>query len=197
MKIILASASPRRQELLHMIYPDFDILTADGEESAAFSTASEFVQTLAKQKGDQVISQHSASFSQEETTIVISADTIVYSNGCVLGKPADAQKAHQMLSDLSGKNHQVYTGLCISVLKGTDLVNQILADECTSVRVMSLTDEEINSYIQTGDPFDKAGGYGIQGLFGKYIEGIDGDYYNVVGLPVNRLYQELKKASLL
>lgn len=190
MKIILGSASPRRKELLHMVYDNFEIMTAAGEERAEFQTPSQYVEALALQKAEQVIADNS--FDHTEEYLILSADTIVYQSGKVLGKPKSVEDAYQMLSDLSGCTHEVYTGMCITYLCQGKIKKQTCFHDMTKVSVMKLSDTEINSYIASKDPFDKAGGYGIQGLFGKYITGIDGDYYNVVGLPVNKLYRELK-----
>lgn len=195
MKYILASKSPRRKELLQGILPNFSILTANGDEQSEFVNASQYVQALAKQKGDEILSQ--TNFNPDERIVLISADTIVYANGIVLGKPKTEEDAFQMLSSLSGKKHQVYTGVCVSVIENSHLSKQISFDECTDVFVMELSTEEIRTYIDTKDPFDKAGGYGIQGIFGRHIEKIEGDYFNVVGLPVHHLYCVLKDQKLI
>lgn len=199
MKIILGSASPRRQELLHMIFSDFAIQTTDEDENCPFHTPSQFVQDLATQKGKLVQKkmQSISYFNTKETYLIISADTIVYANGAVLGKPHTYEQAFDMLSSLSNSSHKVFTGVCISEIQNNTCIRQSVFDESTTVKVMHMSENEIDCYIKTNDCFDKAGGYGIQGLFGKHIEGIEGDYYNVVGLPVNRLYRELKNMGLI
>ena len=197
MKIILASASPRRQELLHNIFNSFDILTSACEEHATFETPSQYVMDLARQKADDVAVRYANNPCQNaEETLVIGADTIVYSDGCVLGKPSDKSSAQAMLRSLSGKDHHVFTGVSVVHLKdGQKSFHNLFA--CTKVSVAMLSDEEISAYTETSDPYDKAGSYGIQGYFSRHILGIEGDYFNVVGLPVNKLYETLKDLNLL
>ena len=113
-------------------------------------------------------------------------------DGKILGKPADKEEAREMIYKLQGKSHMVYTGVTV-IAKSDDMVSASSFAEGTKVNVASMTENEIEAYISTEEPYDKAGAYGIQGLFGKFIEGIEGDYFNVVGLPVHRLYEELKK----
>ena len=198
MKIILASASPRRQELLKNLFDNFDIRTSSCEETAVLETPSQYVMDLARQKADDVATQYieeSAGSSAKET-LVIGADTIVYSDGHVLGKPSGPAGAQAMLQSLSGKDHHVYTGVSLVHIKdGEKHIHNFF--ECTRVSVSPLSDAEILAYIDTSDPFDKAGSYGIQGYFSRHIRGIEGDYFNVVGLPVNKLYEQLKQLRLL
>lgn len=198
MKIILASASPRRQELLKNLFDNFDIRISSCEENAVLKTPSQYVMDLAHQKADDVAAQYikESGDSPDDEALVIGADTIVYSDGRVLGKPSDRTGAQTMLQSLSGKNHHVYTGVSVVHIKNS---KKDIHDffECTRVSVSSLSDEEISAYIDTSDPFDKAGSYGIQGYFSRHIRGIDGDYFNVVGLPVSKLYEELKQLHLL
>ncbi len=193
MQIILASASPRRQELLKLIFDDFIIQTSSCEENAVFSTPSQYVMDLAMQKALDVAKSISGSYSE---SLVLGADTIVFHKNTVLGKPKDKDDARQMISSLSGDVHFVYTGICLAhTINGT--LNTNTAYACTKVRVASLSETEITEYISTSEPYDKAGGYAIQGLFGKHIVGIEGDYYNVVGLPVHLLYEILKTHNLI
>lgn len=196
MKIILASASPRRQELLKNIFTNFDIETSSCEENAVFSTPEKYVKDLASLKALDIASKHEHDSSPSESLLIIGADTIVYHNGKILGKPSDKEDAKEMLSALSGNIHQVYTGICIVYInKGH---RNIFTDhECTKVIVDCLSEAEIEQYILSKDPFDKAGSYGIQGQFSKHIKGIEGDYFNVVGLPIYRLYQMLRKEQLI
>ena len=135
-----------------------------------------------------------ASAASEPFT-VIGADTIVVLDGTVLGKPADREDASRMLHLLSGRTHQVYTGVCL--LTAGAQPGRILFHECTDVSVWELTDEEIARYIDSGEPMDKAGAYGIQGAFGAFVRSIHGDYFNVVGLPLARLYHEMRDAGLI
>ena len=208
MKIILASASPRRKELLRNIFPDFEIIPAVGEENATFENPAQYVSDLAHTKAFEVARERfgletpagtdpiKASVPAAEAILIIGADTIVYSDGKVLGKPTDAISAGQMLKSLSGKMHSVYTGVALLLLAKekaqTQCLQSIKFSERTDVCVSPLTSDEIQTYIATGDCFDKAGSYGIQGQFSKHIDHIEGDYFNVVGLPVSHLYREIR-----
>lgn len=186
-KIILASASPRRRALLEGIgLADFTILPSDADEELPENISpGEAVKLLAKTKAESV------SKSAGGNAVVIAADTVVCYQDEILGKPADRGDAFRMLSMLSGKTHAVYTGFCVR--NGS---REILASERTEVEFRPLTSEEIWSYIDTGEPFDKAGAYGIQGLGAMLVRRIDGDYYNVMGLPVCRLSLALKEFGI-
>lgn len=178
MGIILASKSPRRQELLHrMGVEDFSIVESHADEELEDQLPPEqVVRRLAVRKADAV-------FPKARTgDIVIAADTIVTLEGTVLGKPRDNLDAFQMLSLLSGVRHQVYTGLAVYQDD-----QRIVEHECTSVYFRELSGREIEGYLATGEPMDKAGAYGIQGRGSLFVERIDGDYFNVVGLPICRL----------
>lgn len=183
--ILLASGSPRRKELLEQIGVSFTVKVSDADERTDETEPSAMVEDLAKIKASGVWEQLSEEEKRE--TVVIGADTIVWADDRVLGKPKDETEAAEMLNLLSGKTHQVYTGVALISQSGVKSFY-----ECTHVSVCTLTPQEISAYIATGDPMDKAGAYGIQGMFARYISGIRGDYNNVVGLPVCRLYQELK-----
>lgn len=184
-KIILASNSPRRRELLSGLGIDYEVrIIKDIDES--------YPETL---KGDDIpvfISKSKAEAylpTLGENEMVITADTIVYTNGKVLGKPADKDDAFSMLKELSGHSHQVITGVCITTRKFQKSFATV-----TEVTFDSLSDEEINFYIKKYKPFDKAGAYGIQEWIGFIgVSGIKGSYFNVMGLPVQRLYKELKE----
>lgn len=190
-RIILASASPRRKELLAMTGLDFFCKPSQVEEKITKSKPEEVVEELSVQKARDIMSR------EQSDCIVIGSDTVVSCEGQILGKPADEQDAEQMLTGLAGREHQVYTGVTILVKQSGDIIEKVF-HECTKVHVYPMSKKEITDYIQTGEPMDKAGGYGIQTSFGlKYIQKIDGDYYNVVGLPVSRLYQELKLLKVL
>lgn len=179
--VVLASGSPRRRELLaQMGVTEFEILPAKGEETApAGMEPAALVRRLALQKAEEV-------FALRPEATVIGADTIVVLDGEVLGKPGDRADAVSMLSRLSGRSHQVYTG--VAVLSGESKVTHA---ECTQVEFRALTAAEIGAYVDTGEPMDKAGAYGIQGKACVFIRGIRGDYYNVVGLPVCALHEIL------
>ena len=178
MEIILASQSPRRRELLErMGIKNFRIVTPDIDEHMERELPpEELVRRISAEKARAVREQAGMD------AVVIAADTVVALDGAVLGKPADELEAFKMLSTLSGCRHQVYTGL--TVLRGEE--RHTVSEETTDA-FRELSEEEISCYIQTGEPMDKAGAYGIQGFGALLIEGIQGDYYNVMGLPVCRL----------
>lgn len=187
MDIILASKSPRRRALLEQMgVKDFRILTPDIDEHMDRELPpAELVRQISLEKAQAVAAQ------ADPNAVIIAADTVVALDGVVLGKPADEEEAFRMLSLLSGNRHQVYTGL--TVLRGEQVFSQW---EETSVTFRPLTAEEIEAYIATGEPMDKAGAYGIQGYGALFIEGISGDYYNVMGLPVCRLGQILGQLGM-
>ena len=189
-KLILASASPRRKELLANVGYEFSIEVCDLEENSDKEIPYELVMELAKVKARAIMDNH-----KEEDVIVLGADTVVANEGQILGKPKNLEHAKEMITSLQGKAHQVYTGVCICWNDGK--INQNLTFcEKTDVEVYPMTKDEIESYVATGECSDKAGSYAIQGLFSPYIKGIAGDYNNVVGLPVARIYQEIKKLGL-
>ena len=185
-KIVLASGSPRRRELMHQMgLDDFEILPAKGEENAPEAlTPAQLVEQLALQKAREVA-------ALRPDCAVIGADTVVALGDEVLGKPESEARAKEMLRALSGRHHQVYTG--VAVLAGGEEYTHV---ECTEVEFRALTDEEIDAYVATGEPMDKAGAYGIQGRACTLIRGIRGDYYNVVGLPVCALHEMLAELDL-
>ncbi len=186
MGIILASKSPRRRELLEKIgITDFKIFPAEDEDSpdSGLSPA-ETVKQIASGKARQVSEKYSDS-------LVIAADTLVYLDGEPLGKPEDEDDAMRMLRRLSGRTHDVYTGICVR------LGEKMLCEaEQTRVTFRELTDYEIAVYVATGEPMDKAGAYGIQGRGAVLAERIDGDFFNVMGLPLCRLYKMLREFEL-
>ena len=202
MNIILASASPRRKELLSQIGIAFQVRVSDVEEKVTTTVPHLLVQELSRQKAEAVLAVLP---EQEGDVIVIGADTVVACDGRILGKPGTEEKAIEMLSLLEGRAHEVYTG--VTLLRR--MVRRENAEgaaegslgyrterksfyEATTVHFCHMSRREIIDYVTTKDPMDKAGAYGIQGLCARYISGIEGDYNNVVGLPVSRLYQEMK-----
>lgn len=191
-RIILASASPRRQELLTQIGLPFEVCPSEWEEVTDKELPEEVVQELSYHKAMEVYERNVT----VEGTVVIGADTIVACGGQILGKPGTRERAEEMLGKLQGGTHQVYTGVAF-VWKEKGRTETAGFYECTDVRVYPMTEEEIRCYVETGEPMDKAGAYGIQGGFAAFIQGICGDYNNVVGLPVGRVYQELKKRQLI
>lgn len=179
MQLILASQSPRRKELMGLFRMPFVIRVADIDETMDENKMPyEEVARVSRLKAEAT--------PHESCDVVVAADTVVVCNGQVLGKPKDEQDAFRMLRLLSGKDHQVMTGL--TVLHGG---NATVCTEVTDIHFRELTDEEILAYIRTGEPMDKAGSYGIQGGAALFAERIVGDYFNVVGLPVCRLGQIL------
>jgi len=183
MKLILASQSPRRQELLKLFHIPFTVQVCDIDETMDKKrSAYDEVARISRKKA--------MAASREADDVVIAADTIVVCNGEVLGKPKDAEDAYRMLKLLSGRDHQVMTGM--TVLQGQ---KTITCTEVTDIHFRELTDKEIWRYIETKEPMDKAGAYGIQGGAALFAEKMVGDYYNVMGLPVCRLWQMLQELA--
>ena len=208
-RLVLASASPRRRELLSQIGLEFTVMPSTKEENAKTTEAGALVQELSRQKAVDIWEQLSGGQGQnpdadqeqisEETQepnlngkrqpelLVIGADTVVCCEGKILGKPHSREAAAEMLTALQGRSHEGYTGVTLYSQSETGTFF-----ECTQVEFYPMTEVEISEYIDSKEPMDKAGAYGIQGLGARFVKGIRGDYNNVVGLPVGRLYQELK-----
>lgn len=186
MEIILASGSPRRKELLEMLgVKDFKIIPAKGEEKdIPGATPDELVKALSLAKATEVSKEH-------KDSLIIAADTIVWHNNKVLGKPSSKENAFEMLSSLSGKTHEVYTGVSL-ILEDRILSQSVMS----SVTFKNLSEDEINAYIETGEPMDKAGAYGAQGKAALFVEKINGDFFNVMGLPLCTLGQMLEKLGV-
>lgn len=180
--IILASGSPRRKEILELADLDFDIIPSDAEEITTKTAPHEVVMELASIKAKDIYEQ------SNKQSIVIGADTVVAYQGQILGKPADEADAKRMLTMLSGQTHEVYTGVCVI----EDGKTKTFYEE-TKVTFYEISSEQIDHYIKTGEPMDKAGSYGIQGKAAVFIKGIEGDYYNVVGFPIARFLQKIRK----
>lgn len=222
-KIILASASPRRRELLTQIGLDFEVVVSETEEKITSTEPAKVVEELSAQKAEAVweklrsmtasqgsvtnaerLDEGSEVFEPEQTsgettmtdTLVLGADTVVACDGKILGKPADTEAAAAMLTMLQGRGHEVYTGVTILYEQNGER-KTLTFHEKTTVHFYPMTDAQIREYVATGDPMDKAGAYGIQGFCARYIRGIEGDYNNVVGLPVGRVYQELHGLRLV
>lgn len=186
MRIILASQSPRRRELLEMLGYPFEVKVSEAEEKITSTNPAQVTEELSCQKAETV-----AEMIQEG--LVIGADTVVSQDNKILGKPMDRQDAREMIQILQGRNHKVYTGVTVIERKAGREVRRVTFSEETIVKVASMTSKEVEEYISLPEPYDKAGGYAIQGTFAKYIQGIEGDYFNVVGLPIHRLYKVLKE----
>lgn len=191
----MASASPRRRELLSLTGIEFQVLPGDIEEKTNSSKPALMVRQLSRQKAAAAFARLSEKEKRE--ALVIGADTLVSIDGRVLGKPENEQKAEEMLMLLQGNTHQVYTGVTLIFREmeadGKSRLRIRTFFEKTSVTMYPVSRSEIRDYIATGEPMDKAGAYGIQGRCAAWIHKISGDYSNVVGLPVGRLWQELKK----
>lgn len=186
MGIILASASPRRQELLARMGVDFSVRVANLDESMdPFAHPADEVARVAALKAKAVYPMCN------DGDVIIGADTIVVCDSLVMGKPRSESEAFSMLRRLSGREHQVMTGLCVLSDSYEETVTVT-----TTLRMRHLSDEEIRAYIATGEPMDKAGAYGIQGLASMFVVGLDGDYYNVMGLPVCTLTMILRKCGI-
>ena len=186
-KIVLASKSPRRREILENLGVDFEVIESNADESTVSSdgiSVELYVQELALIKAADC-----AKNVEDDATLIISADTVVSLDNKILGKPKDEEEAFLMLKSLSGKTHEVYTGFCVMKSDDADSVCRACKTEVT---FKELTDDEILAYIKTGEPMDKAGAYGIQGLGGLLVSGISGDYLNVGGLPASMLSDVLK-----
>ena len=217
MKIILASASPRRRELLEQIGIPFEVVTSNTEERISSDRPDEAVEELSRQKAEAVrelicqnrnteeLSGRKADTVRveldgmrtdvtEEGLLVIGADTVVALDGDILGKPSGSREAFTMLERLQGREHEVYTGVTL-LYRAAEAAEWTVKcfHEQTKVHFFPMTEAEISEYVNTGDPLDKAGAYGIQGFCARYVSGIEGDYNNVVGLPAGRLYQEIKE----
>lgn len=195
-KIILASASPRRKELLAKIGVDFEIITSDIEENTTQVKPDKIVEELSYIKAEDVFKKVVENLEniKEKYLMIIGADTVVSKDNVIMGKPKSKTDAFQMIKGIQGNTHQVFTGVSMLIYNvETKKCSEKIFAECTDVTVFEMTDKEITEYLSVGDYSDKAGAYGIQGAFGLYVEKIDGDYDNVVGLPVARLYHELKE----
>lgn len=180
--IILASASPRRKEILELADLKFDIMPSNAQEITTKTAPNEVVMELASIKAKDIYEK------SEKQSMIVGADTVVAYQGQILGKPTDEADAKRMLTMLSGQTHEVYTGVCVI----EDEKIKIFYEE-TKVTFYEISDEQIDRYIKTGEPMDKAGSYGIQGKAAVFIKGIEGDYYNVVGFPIARFLQEITK----
>ena len=180
--IILASASPRRKEILELADLEFDVMPSDAQEITTKTAPNEVVMELASIKAKDIYKK------SEKQSMIVGADTVVAYQGQILGKPTDKADAKRMLTMLSGQTHEVYTGVCVI----EDGKTKTFYEE-TKVTFYEISDEQIDYYIKTGEPMDKAGSYGIQGKAAVFIKGIEGDYYNVVGFPIARFLQEITK----
>ena len=192
MKLILASGSQRRRELLTMCGYDYDIVVSMADEHISESDPALFVTALAERKAREVFGRLGGRSADGEPIAVLGADTVVYSDGAIIGTPKDVGDAKRILALLSGRTHTVYTGVAVVTADG-------VSTETSETRVTfaKLTDEEIEKYAASGEPLDKAGAYGIQGPFGMFVDKVEGNYFTVIGLPLPTAYRMLKAAGVL
>jgi len=184
-EIILASMSPRRKEILELIGIPFQVVVSHVEEKIADLPPVEVVQDLARQKAEAVAAEY-------PDAVVVGADTIVVVDDMILGKPADRADAERMIRMIQGRSHEVYTGVAICDVQGA-----YTFAEQTKVYIREMEDAEIQEYLDTEEPYDKAGAYAVQGRFARYISKLEGDYYNVMGLPACQIYTELKEKGFM
>ncbi len=189
-RFILASASPRRRELLKQIGVTFEVMPAKGEEVITKEQPEQAVMELSRQKAEEI-----AAGIQDEQVLVLGADTVVAYDGKILGKPKDETDARAMLSMLNGRTHSVFTGVTVIVIRNSKSEIHSFYEE-TKVTMYPMTDAQISYYIQTEEPMDKAGAYGIQGKGAVFIEKINGDYNNVVGLPVAKIFYKMLESGI-
>lgn len=199
MRIILASKSPRRKELLSRIGIEYECIVSEAEEKTTESSPDKVVAELSRQKAENIFEILRAGERDNSPMVIIGADTVVACDSNIMGKPKDKQDAERMLKLLEGRSHSVWTGVTLLFVNidknGNYSENKVISETfaCeTKVYMYHFSDNEIEEYIKTEEPLDKAGAYGIQGIAAKFIEKIEGDYNNVVGLPVSALYQRIK-----
>ena len=190
-KLILASCSPRRRELIKFLGLPFECISVDADESTAHTNPEAAVKEIASKKAHAAFSGRENSANE----IIIGADTVVVYNGKMLGKPSDDADAEKTLLSLSGKKHAVYTGVSLIYINKEGEVSELSFAEKTEVYFAEISLSDIKKYIATGNHKDKAGSYAIQDEFSVHVKGINGDYNNVVGFPVARIYQELTKIT--
>ena len=197
-RLILASGSPRRREILGGAGFEFEVITSDADENIELCKPNEMVMQLATRKAEAVAKTFSGDFVAVGTDTfsgdfaIVGADTLVFLDDEHLGKPTDEECERDFLKRMSGREHSVITGVCIVYNEG-DCLKHVTFSQETKVHVAKLSDAEIDEYIATGEWTDKAGGYAIQGRFAKHISGIEGEYYNVVGFPLAAFYKRYKE----
>ena len=184
-RIVLASGSPRRKEILAGIGATYEVIVSDCDESTTVTDPAELVKELSFRKAEAVAKDLNG------PVLVIGADTVVAYNGSILGKPKDREDAKRMITMLADNVHQVYTGVSLIIKEADGDCKVISFAECSEVEVDSMTDRQIEEYLDTHEGEDKAGSYAVQGIFAVHIKGIKGDYFNIVGLPVAGIYKRL------
>ena len=194
MNIILASKSPRRKEILETLGISFTILTADTDEHSEQTDPSLLVEQLAVQKAQDVQDLLDAQDKLQPNTLIIASDTVVALNGEILGKPRDREDARRMIQGLQNTTHHVLSGIAFCYFDAQGNRRGAFSHASTAVHFGPMSEQDIELYLDSNEPYDKAGAYAIHGLAGRWITGIEGDYFNVVGLPVNTMC-ELAKAA--
>ena len=194
MRLILASGSERRRQLMDMCGYDYEIIVSSADENIEQCEPRKYVETLALKKAGDVFERVKAeneAAGKNEKTAVIGSDTVVVLDGKIIGKPKDKKDAARIISTISGRTHKVYTGLAVITDDNVQLDCSI-----TGVKVKKMTDEEITKYVDTGESLDKAGAYGLQGPFGMFVESIEGNYFTIIGMPLPMLYAMLKNIGI-
>lgn len=191
MKIILASGSPRRRELMDLVELPYEVIPSTREEVITSTIPADVVRELSLMKAEDVAEK--ALLGEEELALVIGADTVVACDNEILGKPKNEENAKEMLRKLAGRSHSVFTGIALLWIKDGKIVKTVNEAVETKVLVEAMSEKDIAAYVATGEPMDKAGAYAIQGKFAPYISGIEGDYYNVVGFPICTVMKEIRK----
>ena len=194
MKIILASKSPRRREILSSLNISFDVIVSDADENSDISDPASLVCELSKRKG-MAVAEKKELLPENEECLIISSDTLVFCDGSVFGKPHDISEARSMISALSGKTHSVFSGISVIKVSPDGSISEFTESEETLVTFSKMSEEEIDLYLSLENVRDKAGAYAIQGAASLWIEEIKGNYFNVVGLPVNKLKSLFEKAG--
>ena len=186
MKLILASASPRRREILTTLGVSFTVVTADADETCDLGDPGARVEAISVKKCHAVVEALTVEGKLDADTVVLASDTLVTLDGAFLGKPRDEADARRMIEALQGRSHAVAGGICLWYRGRT-----VTSSELTRVTFAPMSEADVETYLATGESFGKAGGYAIQGYASRFISGIEGDYFNVVGLPVHRLFKTL------
>lgn len=190
MRVVLASNSPRRKELLHQIFDSFDVIKSNfNEEVVDEKNPEKLVKVLSSKKAEEVFDKIE---SNESELLVIGGDTLVYFDGQVLGKPKDEKDAYNTLKKLQGNKNEVYSAFTVILKKDGKIIKETVLSK-SIVTIKAMTDEEIEEYIKTGEPMDKAGSYAVQGIGNKFIDNIEGSYNSVVGLDIEKLKEVLEK----
>lgn len=195
-QIILASESPRRREIMETMGIPFIAMASNVPEVVTETEPAEMVQALANLKSENILLRLDNHQEEYKDVIIIGADTMVFYQEHALGKPRDEADAVRILGMLSDDNHEVYTGVSIIIKNNGRVIEKFSFAVCTEVTVQPLSKEQIEDYVATSEPMDKAGAYAIQGKFGIYIKGITGDYYNVMGFPIAKIYETILKHGI-